>query len=64
MRGRKLSDGKPLSGRGRLTDAVIDNLQVYYGKAIRENVDDVNKMKTEIWATYFHKLSMDKKLQH
>ena len=31
----KLPDGKPLSGRGRLTDAVIDHLQVYYGKAIK-----------------------------
>lgn len=64
MRGIKLSDGKPLSGRGRLTDAVIDSFQVYYGKAIRDNLDDVEKMRTAVWATYFHKLSSDDKPQH
>lgn len=63
-RGKKLSDGKPLSGKGRLTDAVIDSLQVYFGKAIRGNTDDVNKMKKATWATYYHKLSTDAKPQH
>ncbi|GFV11189.1 uncharacterized protein TNCV_2719321 [Trichonephila clavipes] len=31
MRGQKLSDGKPLCGRNRLTEAEIDRLQAYYG---------------------------------
>ncbi|GFS77970.1 uncharacterized protein TNCV_2028391 [Trichonephila clavipes] len=35
MRGQKLSDGKPLCGRNRLTEAEIDRLQAYYGLAIR-----------------------------
>ncbi|GFU97240.1 uncharacterized protein TNCV_1775351 [Trichonephila clavipes] len=30
MRGQKLSDGKPLCGRNRLTEAEIDRLQAYY----------------------------------
>lgn len=53
LKRHKLSDNcKQLSGSGRLTDAV--NLQVYYGKAIRKNSSDVNKMKTAVWTTYFH----------
>lgn len=40
----KLSDGKGLSGRGRLTDGKEDVLQNYYGLAVRENLDDVDKM--------------------
>jgi hypothetical protein len=41
-KGRKLSDGKGLSGKGRLTDGKIDVMQNYYGLAMRENLDDVN----------------------
>jgi hypothetical protein len=37
MKGKKLSDGKGVSGNGRLTDKQIDSLQFYYGKAIRDN---------------------------
>lgn len=37
MVGEKLSDGKTVGGKGRLTDKVIDKMQNYYGKAIREN---------------------------
>ncbi|GFW80395.1 uncharacterized protein TNCV_2945271 [Trichonephila clavipes] len=35
MRGQKLSDGKALCGKNRLTEASIDQLQTYYGLAIR-----------------------------
>ncbi|GFX64149.1 uncharacterized protein TNCV_3457331 [Trichonephila clavipes] len=41
MRGQKLSDGKPLCGRNRLTEAEIDRLQAYYGLAIRRNLSSV-----------------------
>ncbi|GFY12280.1 uncharacterized protein TNCV_283831 [Trichonephila clavipes] len=34
MRGQKLSDGKALCGKNRLTEASIDQLQTYYGLAI------------------------------
>ena len=33
----KLADGKPIGGRGRLTDTKIKKLQKYYGLAIRQN---------------------------
>ena len=28
----------PLSGRGKLTESIINSLQNFYGKAIRENI--------------------------
>lgn len=34
---RKLSDDKTIGGRGRLTNAVINEIQIYYGLAIRRN---------------------------
>ncbi|GFX79475.1 uncharacterized protein TNCV_824641 [Trichonephila clavipes] len=37
MRGQKLSDGKALCGKNRLTEASIDQLQTYYGLAIQKN---------------------------
>ena len=50
----KLSNGGTVGGRGRLTDAVIDNSQNYYGAAIRNNNNSVNKIKNAIWAIYYH----------
>ncbi|GFS60757.1 uncharacterized protein TNCV_2001611 [Trichonephila clavipes] len=64
MKGKKLSDEKILGDRGRLTDVEIDNLQRYYGLAIRNNTDSINSMKRAIWATYFHKASTDAYPQH
>jgi hypothetical protein len=63
-KGTKLSDGKGLAGKGRLTDAKIDVLQNYYGLAVRENLDDVAKMAKAIKATLYHVASFDEKPQH
>jgi hypothetical protein len=60
----KLSDGKGIGRRGRLTDAQFDLLQKYYGLAIRRNVGSLKEMKKTIWAIYFHKLSTDKNPRH
>ncbi|GFS69307.1 uncharacterized protein TNCV_4011221 [Trichonephila clavipes] len=65
LKSTKLSDNKPISGRGRLTDAEILLLQKYYGLAIRRNVGkSVADMSKYIWAIYFHKLSTDENPQH
>ncbi|GFX33437.1 uncharacterized protein TNCV_4122711 [Trichonephila clavipes] len=64
MRGQKPSDGKPLCGRNRLTEAEIDRLQAYYGLAIRRNLSSVKDMQQAIWAIFLHKLSIDEKPQH
>ena len=58
-KGVKLSDGKGLGGKGRLTDGKVDMLQNYYGLAVRENLDDVNKMATAIKAVVYHVASTD-----
>ncbi|XP_075550913.1 uncharacterized protein LOC142584651 [Dermacentor variabilis] len=63
-KGKKLADGLPLSGKGRLTEKDIDSLQVYYGKAIRGNTDSLDNMRRAVWAIYFHKLSTDTKSHH
>ena len=34
-----LSDGKPIGGKGRLTDKMINKLQNYFGNAIRQSIN-------------------------
>lgn len=64
-RKKKLSDGKGLAGaKGRLTDEAINSLQNYYGLAIRRNKNDLQNMKKDVWATFFHKASTNEKPQH
>ncbi|GFV48614.1 uncharacterized protein TNCV_5068991 [Trichonephila clavipes] len=55
-----------LGGRkqGSLTDKNITKLQIYYRKAIKDNVPDTDKMKTAIYASLMHFSSTDKKLMH
>lgn len=62
LRTTVLSDGKLL--RGRLTDKTINELQQYYGMAIRNNTNNLESMKKAVWATYFHKLSNDRQPVH
>lgn len=64
MKGKRLSDNKILSGKGRLTDKHIDSLQYYYGAAIRSNTESLDSMKKAVWATFLHKASSDEKPQH
>ena len=67
MKGKKLSDGKGVGGKGRLTDKVIDKMQNYYGKAIRENKGDLKGMQTSISAILNHMVKSEKvslKQQH
>lgn len=44
MKDVKLSDGRKLGGKGRLTDNKVDQLQRYYGLAIRRNLNSVDEM--------------------
>lgn len=64
MRKKKLADRKPLSGKGRLTDSLINQLTIYYGKAIRDNKDSIAEIHKAIWATIFHKRSNDNEPLH
>lgn len=47
-----------------MTDNLINTLQAYFGKAIRENTDSVDAMKQAIKAIYYHKSSTDKDNNH
>ena len=55
---------KGLGGRGKLTGKLIDELTIFYGLAIRRNTGSVEKMRNDIWATLYHKISSDEKPQH
>ena len=61
---KKLSDGKTIGGRGRLTDTLIDDMQTYYGQAIRTNVGDVDAMHNAVMAILYHLASSDEKPLH
>ena len=61
---QKLRDGKTIGGIGRLTNARIDKLQVYYGLAIQRHKHDLEGMKKEVWAGLYHSASSDEKPQH
>lgn len=55
---------KGLGGKGKLTNAIIDRLQNYYGIAIRSNVNDLEGMQEAILATLFHVASSEKNNWH
>ena len=53
--GQKLSDGKTLGGKdGGLTLLKCDTLQNFYGKAIRENKNNVDGIVNAVWAILKH----------
>ena len=52
-KGKRLEDGQQIGGRnGRLTDAKIHQLTVYYGSAIRSHINDIESMKAACWGSY------------
>ncbi|XP_070391601.1 uncharacterized protein [Dermacentor albipictus] len=59
----KKSD-KPLSGKGKLTKHLIENLTDYYGWALRNNSSDVAAMQRAVMATYHHVTSTDRDPRH
>ena len=62
---RKLKkDNKGLGSKGRLTDAMIDKLQNYYGIAIRSNSKDIDGMKKAIYAAFCHCASSENDNYH
>jgi len=62
--GQKLSDGKPIKGKNRLTSSIIDTLQNYYGMAIRSNTDSLVNMVNAVLASLYHVASTDEDPNH
>ncbi|GFW65225.1 uncharacterized protein TNCV_394911 [Trichonephila clavipes] len=60
----KLSDGKSIEGKGRLTDRMIDLITTYYGNAIRQNKTCLSDIRKAVWAVYFHIRSSDEEPLH
>ncbi|GFX40232.1 uncharacterized protein TNCV_4318661 [Trichonephila clavipes] len=60
----KLSDGKSIGGKGRLTDRMIDLITTYYGNAIRQNKTCLSDMQKAVCAVYFHIHSSDEEPLH
>ncbi|XP_032238287.2 uncharacterized protein LOC5512949 [Nematostella vectensis] len=62
---RKLKRDIPgLGGKGKLTDALIDKLQNYYGIAIRSNVGNLEQMRKAIHASLMHCASNEARVLH
>jgi len=61
---RNVKKNEKLGGKGKLTDALIKKLTTYYGLAIRRNSNNVDDMKREVMATFYHLCSTNEKLQH
>ena len=54
FKGQKLADGKGMSGKGRLTDKIINKMQNYYGMAIQQNKGALYAMKKSVMAILWH----------
>ena len=53
--------GNPISGKGKLTEKVINSMQTWYGKATRDNINNVYAMKKAIAAICYHCCEGDEK---
>jgi len=60
----KIEKKNTLGGRGRLTDATIDQLQNYFGIVIRQNAGNLKEMQAGTRATLFHVSSSVKNNWH
>ena len=63
-KGRKLDNGKIISGRGRLTDVAITSMQNYFGMAIRQNAGKLYPMKKAVGAVLYHCSSLPVERRH
>ncbi|XP_077551374.1 uncharacterized protein LOC144165145 [Haemaphysalis longicornis] len=55
---------RSLGGRGRLTADLIDKLALYYGRALKSHVGDVDAMHRAVMATYYHVTPTDGSPNH
>ena len=58
-KGKQFSDNKSVGCQHRLTDAMIDRIQNYYGQAIRNNSGNLPGMKKSISAIFKHVIIND-----
>ena len=63
-KGKKLTDGKLLSGKDRLKIIRIHAIQNFYGRAIRNNKGNPQKMLEETWAILHQYSSTESNPKH
>ena len=63
-RGQKLVNGRRLQGKGRVTKKRTDDYQTYYGKAIPNNMNYVERMQKPSLAIVYHSASTTQQPQH
>ncbi|CAC5406686.1 unnamed protein product [Mytilus coruscus] len=61
---RKLEDGKQLTGKGRLTNKLMNSFQTFYGVAIRNKKGNVNAMRQNVMTRLFHYASTAENPMH
>ena len=61
---KKLSDGKALTGKNRLTQKIVDTLQNYYGMVIRNNTHLLADMVNAVLAAFYHVANTDENPIH
>ena len=59
MKRIRLADGKFVSGKGRLTDVMINRIQNYFGQCIKNNKGNLQGMQNDIWAIFKHMIQDD-----
>ena len=59
MKWIRLADEKSVSGKGGLTDFVINRIQKYFVYCIRNNKGNLQGMKNDIWAIFKHIIEDD-----
>lgn len=64
LTGQKLSDGKGISGKRRLTSTRIDTMQNFYGMALRKNKGNAKEMAQATRAILKHYSSTPENPQH
>lgn len=57
-------EGLKLTGHKRLTELAVKKLQIFYGLAIRRNLNYLAAMKQAVWALYFHVMSSNENPTH
>ena len=63
MKGKKIDDGKGIGGAGRLTKKKIATLQNYFGFSIREDSNNLERMRADVMAVLYHMASTDENQQ-
>ena len=58
------AEGCPISGKGTVTKDMMLRIQNYYGKAVKEQSDDVPLLKKRIFAFLFYLASSDASPKH